>query len=66
MRHSLLQTAKVANLTGVSSRNPAKIGTAILEDMKLIVKDDAAKVVDKNKIQREANKNRLRLQKTKK
>lgn len=63
MRHSLLHTAKVADLTGVSSRTAAKIATAVLEDMRLITKDDAVKVVDKNKIRREVNKNRLRLQK---
>lgn len=65
MRHSLLHTAKVADLTGVSSRTAAKITTAVLEDMGLITKDDAVKVVDKNKIRREVNKNRLRLQEPK-
>lgn len=59
---SLNRTAKAADLTGVSSRTAAKIVNAVLEDMNLISKDDASLVVDKNKIRREVNKNRLQLQ----
>lgn len=36
-----------------------------LEDMNLISKDDATKVVDKNKIRREVSKNRRQLQEAK-
>lgn len=61
-RLSLNRTAKAADLTGVSSRTAAKIVNAVLEDMNLISKDDASLVVDKNKIRREVNKNRLQLQ----
>lgn len=62
MRLSLTNTAKAADLTGTSSRTVAKIVNAVLEDVNIISKEDAAKVVDKNKIRREVSKNRCQLQ----
>ena len=61
MRLSLPYTAKAADLTGASNRNVAKIVNAVLQDLKIISKEQPEKVVDKNKIRREVHKNRKRL-----
>lgn len=58
MRIPLTHTAKAADLTGISNRNMAKIVTAVLEDMDLVSAANPVKVVDKNKIRREVERNR--------
>ncbi|CAH0562822.1 unnamed protein product [Brassicogethes aeneus] len=62
MRCSLTQTAKMADLTGTSNRAVAKIVYAVLEDFKIISREDQSNVIDKSKIRRELSKNRKKLQ----
>ncbi|CAH0562813.1 unnamed protein product [Brassicogethes aeneus] len=61
MRVPLTHTAKVADLTGVSSRVVAKITTAVLEDMNIVSASNTSKVIDKNKVRREIKRNRKQL-----
>lgn len=62
MRASMINTAKSADLTGVSNRAVAKIATAVLLDMKLVSERDNNNIIDKNKIRRAIAKNRKQLQ----
>ena len=62
MRSPLLSLAQACDRVGVSSRGAAFIACAVLEDINIISKGDQSKVIDKNKIQSERKKNRLKMQ----
>jgi len=55
-RVSLPSLAEACDRTGVSNRSAAIIASAVLEDMKIISKDDFSKVIDKSKVHRERKK----------
>ncbi|CAH1115767.1 unnamed protein product [Psylliodes chrysocephalus] len=49
MRILLEITTKAADLTGILSRNVAKIATAVLDDTSLVSADEQGTIIDKNK-----------------
>ena len=61
MRLSLPSLAMACDRTGVSNRGAAILASAVLEDLKIITKEDKSKVIDKTKIQREKKKLRLEI-----